>query len=121
VRIYKSPYRNDNDDKPYCVVCGFVWDGLGDPQWWDEICSCCGIQPGYHALPHAIGRLIEIYGEDYDYSREELLVYIYEYYDTHRSKWITEGMRFRSEWCIPLGWDPIEQLKNIGVFVLGDN
>jgi hypothetical protein len=123
MKIYTSSYRDDGGNKPYCSVCGFVWDKLGDPNWVSEICSCCGIQPGYTDAPYINQKLNEIYGKDYDCSREEIFVYVYEYYDIHRSKWIAEGMKFRSEWCqpIPLGWNPIEQLKNIGVFVLGTN
>ena len=83
-----------------CPVCGY--DDLEEPAYEDgfrssdEICMSCGYQFGYH-----------------DYSEDIT-------HEQWRRKWIAEGM----VWSYssvgqkpPVGWNPVEQLKNIGVFL----
>lgn len=79
-----------SDKKTYiCPVCG--WDKLREPPVNHNICASCGTQFGY---------------EDYNCSHEEL-----------RRQWIDGGMKFFLDMRDrkPENWNPIEQLKNIGV------
>lgn len=82
-----------------CPVCGF---DLGFPPWEgqsasDEICPCCFIQFGYD-----------------DWKIEQRL----EIYRAWRNRWIQEGMKWRGISTRPSkDWDPIEQLRRIGIEV----
>jgi hypothetical protein len=83
-----------------CPVCGYA---LGFPPWRetsasDEICPACGIQFGYHDA--AGGNM----------GARSLV------YEKWRQQWIKNGMQWdkgRSQ--PPPGWDPVAQLKRIGV------
>ena len=85
-----------------CPVCGF---DLGFPPWngdsaSDEICPCCGIQFGY----------TDWAGGDAERRKET--------YVNWRRKWISDGMvwdKGRSD--PPPDWNPVAQLKRIGVDV----
>ncbi len=88
----------------FCPVCGF---DLGFPAWKgnsasDEICPSCGIHFGYDDVKEASGE---------EGTKEEI-------YKRWRKKWIKEGMKW---WSIghekPNKWNPVEQLKNIGIEV----
>ncbi len=85
-----------------CPVCGY--DGLTERSWTnesggsDEICPSCGIQFGY----------TDFAGGD-PQAREDL-------YKRWRREWIENGMRWdKGRSTPPPGWDPVGQLKNIGV------
>ena len=83
-----------------CPVCGY--DGLPDEPWSkdggsDEICPSCGIQFGYD----------DAAGGDFAARKLE--------WQAWRQKWINNGMKWNSACPPPTGWNPIEQLKNIGV------
>lgn len=85
--------------KNICPVCGN--DGLKEIPYRDgvrpsdEICSCCGYQFGYDDDSEGIT------------------------HEQWRMRWIDEGMKWWSDVGRqpPAGWNPIEQLKNIGVFL----
>jgi hypothetical protein len=84
----------------HCPVCGY---DLGFPAWKDkspsdEICPSCGIQFGYN---DAAGG---------DEARRRQI------YQQWRQKWIAEGMRWNSVGISPPPqWDPIGQLRQIGI------
>jgi hypothetical protein len=74
-----------------------AWNGLSPS---DEICPCCGIQFGY----------TDAAGGDLQ-ARERL-------YQEWRLRWIAQGMLFKHKGnALPQNWDPISQLKRIGVNV----
>ena len=85
-----------------CPVCGYrlgflPWNGKSSS---DEICPCCYIQFGYDDgdVEDEIGRTL-VYGE-------------------WRKRWIDQGMKWNSKGRIPPdGWNPVEQLRSIGVQV----
>lgn len=85
-----------------CPVCGF---NLGFRPWHgespsDEICPCCGIQFGY----------TDCAGGDVERRKETYIKW--------RADWIRGGMvwdKGRSD--PPAGWNPVTQLKRIGVDV----
>ena len=84
-----------------CPVCGY---DLGFPPWKgdsssDEICPSCGIQFGYD---DAAG---------YDRNTREAI------YQEWREIWIKSGMSWEGYRNPPSGWDPVKQLKRIGVSV----
>jgi len=85
-----------------CPVCGY---DLGFPPWRensasDEICPCCRIQFGFH---------------DWDVKSEDDRTKIYENW---RARWIEDGMKWRGRGRKPPeGWNPVEQLRGIGVHV----
>jgi hypothetical protein len=85
-----------------CPVCGFPDLDLPprSPKTGggsDEICPSCGIQFGY---------------DDAAGGEEESRARIYEKW---RKKWIARGMVWdRESTAPPQGWNPVEQLKNIG-------
>ncbi len=87
-----------------CPACGFylgfaAWDGLSAS---DEICSSCGIQFGYS----------DVAGGD-PLARVAL-------YKNWREKWIEDGMVWRGKGILPPeGWDPVKQLRNIGIILGG--
>lgn len=85
-----------------CPVCGY--NRLIKAPWTledggsGEICPCCGIQFGY--TDSAGGSVI---------ARHEL-------YKDWRREWIANGMPWDKGRSVPPpGWNPVEQLKNIGV------
>ena len=90
------------DREHLCPVCGFdlgfrPWDG---PNPSDEICPSCHIQFGYH----------DAAGED-EKGRGKI-------YAKRRADWVAGGMAWdkgRSE--PPAGWNPVAQLKRVGVDV----
>ncbi len=75
-----------------CPACGWddqispPMDTLGYPSY--DICSCCGIQYGYH----------DIMGITYR---------------AWRDKWVRNGMRWNSYSDPPPDWDPVRQLKKL--------
>ena len=86
-----------------CPVCGY---GLGFLSWdgdspSDEICPSCGIQFGYD----------DAAGGD-ERAREAV-------YHRWRQQWIESGLQWWSKGrrSPPPGWNPIEQLSQIGVQV----
>ena len=85
-----------------CPVCGY---NLGFRPWEDnsasdEICPCCYIQFGY-----------DDGGVQDEGSRAQI-------YAEWRKRWIAEGMKWNSKGRKPLeGWNPVEQLRLIGVQV----
>lgn len=106
--------------KGNCPVCGYEmferediypWGKDGDSQS-DEICSCCGIQFGHEDL--TLEWLWK--GDD---MRKRL-----EIYDKWRNNWIENGMKWWStdeEFHLqPPNWNPIQQLKNIGIEINKD-
>ena len=83
-----------------CPVCGYpdlsepAYLAGGNPSW--DICPSCGTQFGL---------------SDWVDSNPAPLAKIHE---ELRRKWIGRGMRWYSQADpIPLGWDPIAQLRNI--------
>lgn len=83
-----------------CPVCGnpdLSEPAYSEEEGWpsDEICSCCGYQFGYDDDSEGIT------------------------HEQWRMRWIDEGMKWWSDTGRqpPAGWNPIEQLKNIGVFL----
>lgn len=95
----------------FCPVCGYdlkfeAWKG-GLPS--DEICVSCGNQFGYDDA-------IRFNGREEDISLR---------YNLLRQKWIDSGMNWRFPGDKfdrkPLDWNPVEQLKNIGVYLDGKN
>ncbi len=88
-------YANARNKFMYtCPVCGYT--GLEEPHRQQhgspsfEICSCCGIEFGYH---------------DARRSHAEL-----------RKEWIEEGMPWHHP-PVPEGWDPKVQLRAAGLEV----
>lgn len=83
-----------------CPVCGYSlgflpWNGRSAS---DEICPCCYIQFGY---------------DDADVQDEGGRTQIYAVW---RKRWIGEGMKWNSKGRKPPdAWNPIEQLRSIGV------
>ncbi len=98
----------------YCPVCGyemleredtFPWGKDGDSQSYG-ICPSCGIEFGYQDLTVEILRN----GDDM-HKRLDI-------YRKWRNDWIKNGMKYKhfdDEFPQPLNWDPIRQLKNIGI------
>jgi hypothetical protein len=95
--------------RPLCPVCGYeleeeAWIN-GSPS--DDICLSCGIQFGYH----------DAAGGD-ERGRQRI-------YARWRQRWIDDGMPWggsgrtdaldRAYGAPPSGWDPVEQLRRIGV------
>jgi hypothetical protein len=86
-----------------CPVCGY---DLGFPAWRGnaashEYCPSCGIQFGYH--------------DDSEDNCEEARQKIYEDW---RNRWVAQGMKWSiQELRTPEGWNPVEQLRLIGVYV----
>ncbi len=81
-----------------CPACGYV---LGFMPWYDdspsdEICPSCGIQFGYD--DHAGGNR----------TKRSIV------YKEWRKHWIDDGLKWFSGEP-PSGWNPMEQLSNIGV------
>lgn len=78
-----------------CPVCGYP-ELEEDPEYAGsfEICFSCGFQ-------------FRVTDDDKGYT-----------YEQWRDKWIAEGMKWDSSNAAPTGWNPAEQLKNIG-FTLG--
>lgn len=93
------------EEKYTCPVCGYPelteipWkDSFNSEGCSDEICSSCGTQFGYTDWADGIF-------EDRLIRHKEL-----------REEWLKSGWdKGRSE--PPEGWNPIEQLKNIGIFL----
>lgn len=90
---------NTSEASFLCPVCGYVldqepWeDGIGS----QEICCCCGIQFGYDdAAQGDPVRRVDVYSR-------------------WRSTWIEEGMEWRGSGAAPSAWDPLFQLRKIGV------
>jgi hypothetical protein len=87
-----------------CPVCGF---DLGFPAWngksaSDEICPCCYIQFGYDDLANG--------DADADARKQIYLLW--------RKHWIEGGMKWHAKGRNPPeGWNPAEQLRQIGVVV----
>ena len=87
-------------ESDFCPVCGF---GLGFPPWSgksasDEICPSCYIQFGY---------------DDGDLEDGSDRIQVYEEW---RRRWIDAGMEWKSKGRRPPdGWNPIEQLRSIGI------
>jgi hypothetical protein len=83
-----------------CPVCGYE---LGFPSWQgksasDEICPCCYIQFGY-----------DDWAEGDTDTRQRV-------HEEWRKRWIDEGMKWHSKGMKPTeGWNPIDQLRAIGV------
>jgi len=86
-----------------CPVCGY---DLGFPACRGaaashEYCPSCGIQFGYHD---------DCEGND-EHARRKI-------YEDWRNRWIAQGMKWSiQELHPPEGWDPIEQLRSIGIQV----
>ncbi|PYV51815.1 MAG: hypothetical protein DMG98_25340 [Acidobacteria bacterium] len=86
-----------------CPVCGY--SDLSTPPWNDgapsfEICPSCGIQFGY----------TDAAGGDPE-ARTAL-------WKKWRRRWIETGMAWNSiGQKPPSGWDPVAQLKNIGIAI----
>jgi len=89
--------------KHICPVCGYP--DLEDPPWdenggaSDEICHSCGIHFGYDDDPYASGS---------KGTKEEV-------YQRWRNVWISKGKFWSTGIKPPENWDPVEQLKNIGI------
>jgi hypothetical protein len=81
----------------HCPVCG--WPVMLDLPLAEslEICQSCGIQWGYQ---DAAGG---------DEARRSAL------HREWRERWIAEGMTFSSASDQPEGWDPVEQLRAVGI------
>lgn len=85
-----------------CPVCGYElgflpWEGASAS---DEICPCCFIQFGYD----------DCAGGD---QKERPNIY-----EKWRTGWVLKGMKWHSKRRRPPeGWDPIAQLRAIGVHV----
>ncbi|PYV19100.1 MAG: hypothetical protein DMG21_02685 [Acidobacteria bacterium] len=85
-----------------CPVCGY--DGLTEPRYREgsggsyEICPSCGFQFG-------------VTDDDSGYTHERW-----------RKKWIAEGMKWdKGRTHPPKDWNPVQQLKNIGVHLGSDS
>jgi len=95
----RGTFNSSMNSNNLCPVCGY---DLGFEPWQgdspsDEICPCCHIQFGYQDSAR-------------DPERRKVL------HTKWRQQWMAEGMK----WCgkgikPPPGWDPVEQLKRIGV------
>jgi hypothetical protein len=98
-RVVYDSYRQGRilaDPLYTCPVCGYP--ELDEPPRTQsgggsyEICPACGFEFGWT-------------DEDQGYT-----------YEQWRAKWIAEGMRWdRGQSVPPSGWDPVSQLRNIGV------
>lgn len=77
-----------------CPVCGFP-ELEENPEYIGsfEICSSCRFQFG-------------VTDDDKGYT-----------YEQWRNKWIAEGMRWGGSNAAPENWNPVEQLKNIGIIL----
>lgn len=86
-----------------CPVCGFrlwcaPWDG---PAASLEFCPSCGIQFGYDDMAGG------------EASRRQAV------YEAWRARWISTGMPWSSRGIEPPpGWDPVDQLRRIGVNIV---
>ena len=92
--------NNFNQKNTFCPACGFTLGSLDFKYYGGESCPCCCIEFQYDDNPLASG----VTG-----TKEEI-------YATWRDNWIRGGMKFK---CgePPPNWNPVEQLKNIGIDV----
>ncbi len=101
--------------KGLCPVCGYeMIDREGVYPWGkdcdsqsDEICPCCDIQFGHQDLT------LEYLWKGDDMKKRLSI------YDKWRNDWIKNGMKYKhfddEFYPQPPNWDPIKQLKNIGI------
>jgi len=94
------------DHSTLCPVCGYP---LGFESWKGnsashEMCPSCGIEFGYDDVPEASGA---------KGTRDQI-------YTQWRRKWMRGGMKWSSHGITPPpSWNPLSQLKRIGVKVDG--
>jgi hypothetical protein len=94
------------DHSTLCPVCGYL---LGFESWKGnsashEMCPSCGIEFGYDDVPEASGT---------QGTRDQI-------YTRWRKRWVKDGMKWSSHGIAPPpGWNPLGQLKMIGVKVEG--
>jgi hypothetical protein len=92
--------------KNICPVCGY--DELREPAYDEdgggnfEYCDSCRFHFGYH---------------DRGYGIEEPETH--KIHQEWREKWIKDGMPWRDEDEKPFNWNPINQLRNIGIIISG--
>ncbi len=81
-------------DDLLCPVCGYPFEGTSDVPLEDsfDICSCCGFEFGFDD---------GINGDTYE---------------SYRDRWIANGCKWWTKRAAPpKGWNPISQLRNIGI------